>query len=74
MATKQMTTGESMSTGNNSQCEIEEFQLKKQALWYIYGTHVVSKATFTDEYFRDMIHSQNSRREITSSNPTFHRT
>ena len=64
MATKQMTTGESMSTGKNSQCESEEFQLKKQALWYIYGTHVVSKATSTDEYFRDMIHSQNSRGKI----------
>jgi hypothetical protein len=58
MATKQMTTGESMSTGKNSQCESEEFQLKKQALWYIYGT------PFTDEYFRDMIHSQNSAGKV----------
>ena len=58
MATKQMTIGESMSTGRNSQCESEEFQLKKQALWYIYGT------PFTDEYFRYMIHSQNSAGKV----------
>jgi hypothetical protein len=61
-----MTLAESLSLGSNSKCESEEVQLKKQALWYIYGTHVVSKLTFTDEYFHGMMHAQNTEAMIIS--------
>jgi hypothetical protein len=50
MAAKQMALAESLSLGLNSKCENGEVQIKKHARWYIYGTHVVSKLTFTDEY------------------------
>jgi hypothetical protein len=45
-----MALAESLSLGLNSKCENGEVQIKKHARWYIYGTHVVSKLTFTDEY------------------------
>ena len=34
-------------------------KVEKQAMWYIYGTARVSKTTFEDEFFRDMVRAHN---------------
>ena len=46
---------------------IEE-QKYAQARWYIYGKHVVSKDTFTDEAFVAMVKAQNCNAKIITEN------
>ena len=55
-----------------STCASEEEQKYKQAQWYIYGRHLVSKDTFNDEYFRDMLFAQNKAAKIVAETDLIH--